>query len=287
MIRSIDNQKGFSLIELMISIAIFGIVVAGVIYAFQDQLKSHNTQQSVLSMQQNARAAMYYMTRELKLAGLDWTGDADAGILTAARNQLRFSMDFTGGYCDGVDDDGNDGADEGCNGNDENGNSLIDEPDEWEWFNGNTNDPNEDVTYMLSNDADGDGVCDGLPTDLNNGSACNLIRRSQAAAAFQILAANIDALNFHYLGRDPSNATCDINCPLVAPVTAANLGDIRSVQITLVARAGQNVPVFSYKVRDDRIYRNQNDDIILPAQNDQFRRLYLTTEIRCRNIGLN
>jgi type IV pilus assembly protein PilW len=289
MTQTVDNQKGFTLIELMISIAIFGVVIAGVIGAFQDQLRSHNTQQAVMEMQQNARAAMYYMTRELKLAGLDPTGEIPppgAGILTANRNEIRFTMDFTGGGCvngvgDGIDNDDDGLVDEGCNDADENGNGLKDEPDEDEWFNGSTADANEDITYTLSNDADNDGLCDGIPTQLNNGTACNLMRGNQ------ILAVNIDALNFRYLGRNPGVGGCsatDINCPLLAPV--ANPENIRSVQISLVARAGANVPAWSYKVTDNRVYQNQGRDIILPAQNDQFRRFFLTTEIRCRNLGL-
>lgn len=290
MIKALENQKGFSLIELMIAMAIFGVVVAGVIGAFQDQLKSHNTQQRILDMQQNARAAMYYMTRELKMAGLDPSGDVPApgtGILTAARNELRFTMDFIGGEGDGVDNDDDGDIDEGSNNLDENGNGLVDEPDEAEWYNASTADPNEDISYTLSNDADNDGVCDGLRTELNNGSSCNLVRRSQTGGGFQLLAANIDALNFRYLGRDTANAACDINCPLAPPFAADELDNIRSVQITLVARNGVNVPVLAYPFRDSRIYRNQNRDIILPAQNDGFRRFYLTTEIRCRNLGLN
>ena len=289
MTQTLGNQKGFTLIELMISIAIFGVVIAGVIGAFQNQLVSHNTQQRILHMQQNARAAMYYMTRELKLAGLDPTGEIPApgaGILIAARNQIQFAMDFTGGGCvngvgDGIDDDDDGIADEGCNGFDENGNALIDEPDEAEWFNRSTADANENITYTLSNDADADGVCDGVRTETNNGSTCNLMRGNQ------ILAVNIDALNFRYLGRNPGDPGCPagaINCPLAAP--PANLEDIRSVQITLVARDSADRPTFSYRITDSRIYRNQNRDIILPVQNDQFRRFFLSNEIRCRNLGI-
>jgi type IV pilus assembly protein PilW len=271
--QTINNQKGFSLIELMVSIAIFGIIIAGIIGAFRDQLVSNNTQQLNMQMQQNARAAMYYMTRELKLAGLDPTGNANAGVVAADRNNLQFTMDFVGGACDGVDDDEDGIIDEGCNNADENANGLVDEPDEAEWFNGSTADANENIRYWLSND-NGNGVCPA-------GAVCNLMRGNL------VLAPNIDALNFRYLGRNPGAAGCPagaINCPLVAPVAA--LQNIRSVQITLIARAGANIPAYTYRHRDTRVYRNQNLDIILPAQNDGFRRLYLTTEIRCRNLGL-
>ena len=286
MIQTLDNNKGFSLIELMVSIAIFGIIIAGIIGAFRDQLVSNNTQQLNMQMQQNARAAMYYMTRELKLAGLDPTGNAGAGITTADRDDLQFTMDFTGGGCvngvgDGIDHDGDGIADEGCNGNDENGNLLVDEPDEAEWFDGDTGDANEDIRYWLRRNDNlnmaPNGVC---PV----GVVCDLMRDNL------VLAPNVDALNFRYLGRNPGAAGCPagaINCPLVAPV--ANPQNIRSVQITIVARAGADVPAFSYRHLDTRTYYNNaspNPNIILAPRNDGFRRFYLTNEIRCRNLGI-
>jgi type IV pilus assembly protein PilW len=94
------------------------------------------------------------------------------------------------------------------------------------------------------------------------------------------LAENIDAINFVYLdGADPPNV-------LATPVV--DRSEIRSVQITIVARSGQNVPVFFYRQTDDRIYRNQQGTIILDmsAAPDAFRRRLLTAEVRCRNLGL-
>jgi type IV pilus assembly protein PilW len=94
------------------------------------------------------------------------------------------------------------------------------------------------------------------------------------------LAENIDAINFVYLdGADPPNV-------LATPV--ADRSEIRSVQITIVARSGQNLPGFFYRQTDDRIYRNQQGTIILDmsAAPDNFRRQLLTAEVKCRNLGL-
>jgi type IV pilus assembly protein PilW len=96
------------------------------------------------------------------------------------------------------------------------------------------------------------------------------------------LAENIDAINFVYLdGANPPNI-------LATPVPASNLSDIRSIQITIVARSGQNLPGLFYQATDDRIYRNQQGTIILDmsAAPDTFRRQLLTAEVRCRNLGL-
>jgi hypothetical protein len=37
------------------------------------------------------------------------------------------------------------------------------------------------------------------------------------------------------------------------------------------------------KRMDSKVYRNQSGDQILPAQNDFFRRMQITTDIDCRN----
>jgi type IV pilus assembly protein PilW len=86
------------------------------------------------------------------------------------------------------------------------------------------------------------------------------------------VALNIDALNFVYLDNDG--------------ITASSLADIRSVQITLVARSGDDVPVLMRKHTDNTIYTNQQGTEILSAQNDNFRRIRLTATVKVRNLGL-
>ena len=98
------------------------------------------------------------------------------------------------------------------------------------------------------------------------------------------MALNIDAINFVYLDSDRNDL---INNLLVPPaVPAGDLDDIRSIQISIVARSGKNVPALFNSSRDLRNYRNQQGDIILPAQADYFKRVLLTAEIKVRNLGL-
>ncbi len=259
------NSGGFTLIELMISIAIFGVIMAGITAAYRAQIRSHCTQQEIMEMQQNIRAALYLMEKEIKSAGLNPTGTPGIGIITADTHTIDFSMDFTGGAGNGIDDDDDGMTDEGRNGLDDNGNLLFDEPDEAEWYDGDTNDPNERITYVLSNDVDADGQNDGLP-----GGACDLMRNGE------ILAPNMDALNFVYL-----NAA---GAPLATPV--ADTTQIRSVQVSLVARSGAFPSNASIEYVDTQSYQNQQNTTILPQQNDNFRRILMSTEIRCRNMGL-
>jgi type IV pilus assembly protein PilW len=258
------------LIELMIAMCIFGVVMSAVYMTFREQLRSHYTQQEIMEMQQNIRAALYLMEREIKMAGLNPTGTAGIGIITADTHLLDFSADFTGGAGNGIDDDDDFLVDEGSNGLDDNGNGLFDEADEAEWHDGDANDPNERITYVLGNDANSNGRNDGLSTENNNNGTCDLLRNGE------ILALNIDALNFVYLDRD--------GAPIATPV--ADTTDIRSIQISVVARSGQRPSPVTYEYVDTLTYQNQQNATFLPPQNDAFRRILMSIEVRCRNMGL-
>jgi len=281
--RLFFKQDGFTLIEVMIAIGIVSIVLGGIYGAFQGQIRTFNTQEQVVEMQQNIRVARYFLERELRLAGLDPTGNAGAGITVANADTITFSMDVTGGQGDGLDNDGDDVVDEGSDGNDDDGDGLIDEPDEAEWFNGSTADANEQVTYALSNDNDTNGINDGLPTDfLKDDSPCHLLRNGQ------VVAANIDAIRFVYLGVNPADNSCDNDCVLATPVADDILDDIRSVQIALIARSGDTVRTMTRAYTNTTRYYSQPPTslVILSPQNDAFRRVRLITNVQCRNLGL-
>ena len=209
------SNQGVTLIELMIAMTIFLLVLGAIYSTFQSQHKSYLMQEEVAAMQQNIRAGMFYMTKEIRMAGCDPTGNAGAGIVTATANSMSFTEDVRG------DADGSD-------------------PD------GATNDPNESIAYALSGN--------------------NLVR--DTGGGNQVVAENIDALDFVYLDAD-GNPT-------------ATLTDIRSVEITIVARTGRALRA----TKDNNLYKNQQGDTILGAQNDNFSRKSMTTFIKCRNLGI-
>ncbi|MGD8345108.1 MAG: PilW family protein [Desulfobacterales bacterium] len=67
----LHNARGFTLIEMLMALAA-GLVVSIAIYsAYQNHQRSHVTQQLVVDMQQNARAAMALMKREIRMMGYD------------------------------------------------------------------------------------------------------------------------------------------------------------------------------------------------------------------------
>jgi len=258
--RHLKNSAGFTLIEILIAMAISGMVMTGIYQAYVLQMRVNNTQNQVVDMQQSVRVAMYFMEREIRLAGLDPSGLADSGIDVASADAITISMDITGGEADGIDNDGDGTPD-----------------DAGEYYDRIP----EQTTYALSNDANPqDGMNDALFGVNNN--PCHLLRNGQR------LASNIDALNFVYLGVDDTDPTCVENCLLVSPTSAEERRNIRAVQITIVARAGETIPGLSVPYTDVNTYYNQPiaGNIILPAQNDGFRRIRLISEVRSRNIGL-
>jgi len=226
----------------MVAMAVASIVIAGIYMFFQSNLRSYITQQTLVDMQQDIRAAMYMMTREIRVAGYDPTRETGATFLIASTAEVQFQLD------DNSDGDFDDG--------------------------GGGNDPDELVRYALSNDADGDGVAD-------DSTPCNLMRQEWADAE-QVVAFNVDALNIVYLDE---NGT-DLIDPLTGSVPADEIRDIRSVQITIVGRSGAQLPVLFNSGTDTTSYINQQGTEILAAQNDEFRRIRLTSDIKVRNMGL-
>lgn len=221
------NNRGFTLTEILVVMAISGIVIAGIYTMYSSQNRSYMTQEQIAAMQQNLRAAIYFMEREIQMAGCDPSQTNAPGILTANKNSIHFTSDLNG--------------------------------------NENTSDPNEDIEYSLYDyGSDGD-------TDLG--------RKTGAAGSLQALAENIDALDFVYL----NSSGVPLDDDGFGNVTTST-PSIRSIQITMVAKTGRAERGYV----DTNAYFNQVDLVnpILPAQNDNFRRKLITTEIKCRNLGL-
>lgn len=65
-IIKVKNQKGFSLIEMMVVVVILGLIVLGLVTFFTGGAKSWVAGQSQLTAQRNARQAMDRMVREIR-----------------------------------------------------------------------------------------------------------------------------------------------------------------------------------------------------------------------------
>lgn len=88
------QQIGFTLIELLIALVIASLLLAGVYDFYISQSKVHSVREEVAAMHQNARIGMALMTRELRMAGYDPSGNAGAGIVTATQHAIRITIDL-------------------------------------------------------------------------------------------------------------------------------------------------------------------------------------------------
>lgn len=235
----ISKNGGFTLIELMIALALSGIVMIAIGTAFVSQQQVATAQEQVAEVQQNIRAGLYVMEREIRMAGYNPNHNAFAGITIATATEFRFTMVADQ---DGVDNN-NDGT------TDETGELAT-------------------ISYRLY-DAYGDG-------DMDLGREV-----VTAASLIQAVVENIDAIEFFYTMADGTQT--------LAP---AQLGDIRAVQISILARAGFPDPKFVNTTTYIPASGNAAWDINGAAAgtgnpaNDNFRRRLLITTIQCRNMGI-
>ena len=63
------EQKGFTLVELMVVVTIFFFILAGVFAAYISQHHASVIQSQVTDMQQNARIAMDFLSKDIRMAG--------------------------------------------------------------------------------------------------------------------------------------------------------------------------------------------------------------------------
>jgi len=91
--RNPGNQ-GFTLVELLIAIAVGSIVMAAVMTSFLSQHNVYLAQDEVVQIQQSARVAMDMLTRDIHSAGYNPNHLAGgAGITTAGATTLTFTRD--------------------------------------------------------------------------------------------------------------------------------------------------------------------------------------------------
>ncbi|MEJ2657314.1 MAG: prepilin-type N-terminal cleavage/methylation domain-containing protein [Desulfobacterales bacterium] len=229
------SNQGFTMIELLVGMVVSLLALAAIYSTFLAQHRSYQVQRETADMQQNIRAAMYYMQREIRMAGSNpYNSIPVFGIAAAGQNSITFTEDVRGPTAGTLD--------------------VQRSPD------GDAGDPAENITYDLNG------------TDLRRTD-------NNVSPVPQVVAQNINALDFVYL--DGNSAV--INFDASGFIPAANLGQIRYIEITIVARTGDQL---LYGTQNNKVYRNQQDDQIYVAPGDNFSRRRLSTLVNCRNLGL-
>jgi len=88
------NQKGFSLIEMMVVVVILGLIVLGLVTFFAGGTKSWVAGQYQLAAQRNARQAMDRMVREIRKASdiiANFTTSKEINFNTPGNSNLNYS----------------------------------------------------------------------------------------------------------------------------------------------------------------------------------------------------
>ena len=103
-----NNFRGFTLVEMVLALAISSIVLAAIYSVFTIANKNFTTQNVAANVQQNLRSAIGLMARDIRLAGLDPADSDNFGIAYAAQTKIRFTMDSDGsGDFNGIVDEAN------------------------------------------------------------------------------------------------------------------------------------------------------------------------------------
>jgi len=202
-------NQGFTIVELIVAMAVSLLVIGAIGSTFLSQNKSYLAQEEVAAMQQNLRAAMFYMQREIRMAGCNPFNNSIPflpsqapipiskqgtpnypinQIIEANSTSIIFMEDVRGNFDLSI---------------------PVDDPNP----DGDVDDPNEIIKYSLSGG--------------------NLVRNT--GIGNWVVAQNIDALDFVYYPLDELHPLTPM--PFVnGSIPAGNLPKIRSVEITLVAR---------------------------------------------------
>ena len=141
------GSQGFTLVEVLIAMAIGGILLGAVVSTFILQSRSYDVQEQMTEMVQTARAAMDMIGREVRMAGYDPTGAGFEGIPYHGQ-QLQLLADLRGA-------------------------NPTDPPD------GDTSDPNENIIYSYD--------ADNLQIDRNTGGGNQPFAENIESFAFTYL----------------------------------------------------------------------------------------------------
>lgn len=101
------SEQGFTLVELLVSVAILGIAMTAIYSSYLAQQKTFLVQTQVAGMQQNIRAGMHHMVSDIRMAGYDpenaetfgmassLSGFSGSGATCDSTN-IAFTLDFDG-----------------------------------------------------------------------------------------------------------------------------------------------------------------------------------------------
>ncbi len=252
------GARGFTLVELIIVVGIFGGVSAAAYAMYSVQQRSYFLQEQLVEMQQNIRAFEFFLEKDLRMAGYDVYKEGQAGFLIAKPGEIAFTADLgrprgapdcTGAGCDTMPDG-----------------DIISSPC--------TDCVAETIRYALKNDAN----LDGIPNDVKKTTAVQKTFNATTSANAQDVVEGVQALEFLYNMSDGTAHT--------DPVAAGHsLAEIRSVTVSLLMRTRTRLR----GITDTTLWTSASGTKWGPsggAFNDSYKRRRVITNIQCRNMSL-
>lgn len=247
------SEKGFSLVELLVAMVIGGIVAAAILGMFVSQNRSYVAQENVTDMQQNIRAGLGFMTREIRMAGYDPSNSGTVVFFPAGTapslSSISFQIDING---DGDALDANEQIRYSLNAAGtllrlSSATAVVPQP---------VAEGIDALAFAYAFDSNGDGALDRD----GGGNIIYAIAGSDGLGPFDA------AINWYEL--DGTDTTI-----------LAQRADIRAVRIWLLAGSGAPDPNYT----NSETYTVGTEDLTF---NDDRRRRVLDTVVRCRNMGI-
>jgi type IV pilus assembly protein PilW len=282
-INCMRRENGFTLVELLIAMAISVIFMTAVYMNFRSQHDSYTVQDQAVVMEQNLRAGMYFIQKGIRMAGFDPAGNVDDPITVADSDSIIFNRQYTESYRD-LNNDGTRDAGEAYS--DFNRNLSYDsgvftieyrvDPNDLLVTDGGggpltvaENIQAIGFAYAFDNspldgelDMDGGNIIWAIDTNADGDLDLNLDTNNDGVIDAVDDTGNDGTIN----GRGIPGGSVDYEA-------------IRAVRVWLLARAQ----------REDTKFYNDTDYVVSDRRitpNDGFRRELLTMDIKCRNMGL-
>lgn len=241
------RERGFTLVEVMVALAISSIVVGAMYSTYALQRRTHAVQQATSEMQQNVRAALVMLVGDLTMAGYDPTGAGGFGFEKSATfsgknlTEVVTTSSITLAFTSDLDEDG-----------------TVDR--------GEAEDINGDGHHTMSE-------MEQIAYKLNNKLELQRYSTTNGMFEWQTVAEHIEAISFNFLDEDDA---------VITPLSATNVDDIRTVQIAVLARSegidrNQNAATYTTPAPWS---------LTLGTFNDNFQRRMLITTVKLRNMGL-
>lgn len=91
-----DHRAGFTLIEILVTLAIVGVMMTAVYAVYISNIKAVRVEEEKVEMQQSQRASVDFISRELRNAVSDVTESNLPSIVDARSNFIYFTLDRNG-----------------------------------------------------------------------------------------------------------------------------------------------------------------------------------------------